>query len=405
MSVTERFLRYIAIHTASDPDSETVPSSARQKNLACLLAEELLALGLSDAHVDENGYVYAHLPARNCDNGVRLGFISHMDTAPDFCGDNVQAQIHSNYDGSDIPLGSSGRVLTKAMFPHLASLAGKTLITTDGTTLLGADDKAGIAEIMTMLEMLQQSDMPHPCLSIAFTPDEEIGASAEHFDLDTFAADFAYTVDGSAPNDIEYENFNAASAHWDINGVNVHPGSAKDTMRNACLVAMEINSLLPAMEIPACTEGYEGFFHLTDMTGDVEKAALDYIVRDHDADRFAGRLDTLRHIEKCINEKYGAGTVALTIQESYRNMAEKIRESFHLVENASAVISSLGMTPSTPPIRGGTDGSRLSFMGLPCPNLGTGGYAFHGPYEHITAEDMETCVRVITGLVTAYAKS
>ena len=404
MSVRERFLRYIAIHTASDPGSTTVPSAMREKDLAKLLVEELLELGLTDAHMDEKGYVYAHLPARNCDNGVRLGLIAHMDTAPDFCGENVCPQILENYDGSDVVLGTSGRTLSRAMFPHLPSLAGKTLITTDGTTLLGGDDKAGIAEILTVLEQLQNSDAPHPALSIGFTPDEEIGSSADHFDIAAFAADFAYTIDGGGTSSIEYENFNAASARFTVHGVNVHPGGAKNTMRNASLVAMEINAMLPAFEIPARTGGREGFFHLTNMSGDVEKAVLSYSVRDHDAARFAGRLDTLQHIAKCINEKYGAGTAELELRETYRNMGEKIREQFHLVENARAVISSLGMTPSECAIRGGTDGARLSFMGLPCPNLSTGGHAFHGPYEHITVEDMETCVRVIAGIVDAYAK-
>ena len=404
MSVRERFLRYIAIHTASDPASTTVPSAMREKDLAELLVTELLELGLTDAHMDKNGYVYAHLPARNCDNGVRLGLIAHMDTAPDFCGENVRPQILENYDGSDVVLGTSGRTLSRTMFPHLPSLAGKTLITTDGTTLLGGDDKAGIAEILTVLEQLQNSDAPHPVLSIGFTPDEEIGSSADHFDIAAFAADFAYTIDGGGTSSIEYENFNAASARFTVHGVNVHPGGAKNTMRNASLVAMEINAMLPAFEIPARTGGREGFFHLTNMSGDVEKASLSYIVRDHDAARFAGRLDTLQHIAKCINEKYGAGTAELELRETYRNMGEKIREQFHLVENARAVISSRGMTPSECAIRGGTDGARLSFMGLPCPNLSTGGHAFHGPYEHITVEDMEICVRVIAGIVDAYAK-
>ena len=270
--------------------------------------------------------------------------------------------------------------------------------------MLGADDKAGIAEILTVLEQLQAGDAPHPALSIAFTPDEEIGTSPDSFDLEAFAADFGYTIDGDSPDGIGYENFNAASAHFNVHGINVHPGGAKNTMRNASLVAMEINAMLPACEIPARTCGREGFFHLTDMAGDVEKATLDYIVRDHNAARFDERKETLRHIEKCINEKYGAGTVELTLRDSYRNMEEIIREHFHLVENARAVISSLGMTPAEYAIRGGTDGARLSFMGLPCPNLGTGGHAFHGPYEHITVEDMETAVRVIAGIVDAYAQ-
>lgn len=401
-TVSERFLRYVKIHTASDDASQTVPSTERQKKLAEMLVEELKDIGLSDARMDDKGYVYAHLAARESVSGIKLGFIAHMDTSPDFSGENVNPQIHPHFEGMALPLTDSGRTLSPAMFPHLSSLQGRTLITSDGHTLLGSDDKAGIAEILTALSALITSGKPHPAVSVAFTPDEEIGSSADHFDLEAFNADFAYTVDGGPENEIVYENFNAASAQFSIQGVNIHPGSAKDTMINASLVAFEINALLPGGDIPACTEGYEGFYHLTDMQGNVESAILSYIVRDHDAARFAGRLDTLRHIEKVINEKYGQGTVVLTLRESYRNMAEIIRNAFHLVDNASAVIKELGMEPDYSPIRGGTDGARLSFMGLPCPNLGTGGYAYHGPYEHTTVEGMEMCVQVISGIIAKY---
>jgi len=404
MTVTERFLRYIQMYTTSDSSTGTVPSTDRQKVLGRMLAEELRELGLADAFLDEKGYVYGHLPAKDCTNGGTLGLIAHVDTAPDFNGENVRPQIIENYNGEDVKLGDSGRILSRAMFPHLPKLAGKTLITTDGTTLLGGDDKAGIAEIMTVLEELQKTGRPHPALAIAFTPDEEIGTSADHFDVKTFGAPYAYTVDGGRADEIVYENFNAASADVVIHGVNIHPGSAKNTMVNACLAAMEFNAMLPAGDIPARTSGYEGFYHLCDMTGDVEEARLSYIVRDHDAAMFEARLYTLRHAADCLNEKYGEGTVELTVRESYRNMAEKVREAWHLVEKASAAIRKAGMEPSTQPIRGGTDGARLSFMGVPCPNLGTGTMACHGPYEHITAEAMEDCVRVILGIVDEYTK-
>ena len=400
MQAYERFLNYAKVYTTSDETTGTVPSTERQKVLAEMLVSEMREMGIADAHMDDHGYVYGHIPAKDCAVTLRLGFIAHMDTAPDFCGEGVKPILHKNYDGGAIAL--QGLTLSPAMFPHLPSLKGRTLITADGTTLLGSDDKAGIAEILTMCAEIM--DKPHPALSIAFTPDEEIGSSADSFDLRTFAADFAYTVDGGAENEIVYENFNAGAAVFQIHGVNIHPGSAKDTMVNAALVAMEINNALPAMETPAHTEGYEGFYHLTDMTGDVEAATLSYIIRDHSAARFASRIETLRHIEKSINEKYGAGTVVLTIREQYRNMAEVMGDHMHLVETADRVITALGMVPSHEPIRGGTDGARLSFMGLPCPNLGTGGYAFHGPYEHNTVEGMDTMVKVLSGIVSEYAK-
>ena len=400
MRACDRFLHYVKICTTSDETTGTVPSTERQKNLAGLLVSEMQKIGIADAHMDACGYVYGHIPAKDCTSGVRLGFIAHMDTAPDYCGENVHPILHENYDGGEVIL--NGLTISPAMFPHLSSLAGCTLITGDGTTLLGSDDKAGIAEILTMCESIM--DKPHPALSIAFTPDEEIGASADSFDLETFAADFAYTVDGGAENEIVYENFNASAAVFRIRGVNIHPGSAKNTMRNAALVAIEIHNALPSLETPAHTEGYEGFYHLTNMEGDVESATLSYIIRDHSAARFNSRLDTLRHIEKMMNEKYGDGTVTLTIHEQYRNMAEIMTGHMHLVETADRVIRSLGMIPSHEPIRGGTDGARLSFMGLPCPNLGTGGYAFHGPYEHNTVEGMDTMVRVLSGIVSEYAK-
>ena len=297
----------------------------------------------------------------------------------------------------------NGCVLSPEMFAHLPSLKGRTLITTDGTTLLGADDKAGIAEIMTMAEQVIREDLPHGKICIAFTPDEEIGSGAADLDLEAFGADFGYTVDGGAENEVEYENFNAAAASFEITGRSVHPGTAKGTMINAGLLAAQIAMMLPQAETPARTEGREGFFHLTGIEGDVEHAKMTYIVRDHSAARFAGRLETLRLVEKTLNEAYPAGTVKLSIREQYRNMIEKIEPEMHLIDTAKAAIRAQGMEPETPPVRGGTDGAQLSFRGLPCPNLGTGGYAFHGPYEHITAEGMDAVVEILKGIVQSYA--
>ena len=395
-AVTERFLRYAAVHTTSDENSGTTPSAPREFDLARLLADELTAIGASDVTLTETGYVYATVPATaGRVQDAAIGFIAHIDTSPDFSGEHVRPQIHPNYDGGALALGDSGLVLDPAVFSHLPELRGRTLITSDGTTLLGADDKAGVAEIMTAADLLLHTDRPHGKICVAFTPDEEIGEGAHHFDLKRFGADFAYTVDGGPENEIEYENFNAASAVFSVTGVNVHPGSAKDIMVNAALVACESNSRLPAAETPAHTEGYEGFYHLCEMHAAPERAVMKYIVRDHDANRFAARLDTCRHIEKVLGEKYGADAVRLVIREQYRNMAEKILPRFEIVERAQNAIRAVGAEPVSLPVRGGTDGAQLSFMGLPCPNLGTGGYAFHGPFEHVTAEGMETAVSVL----------
>ena len=401
MKAYERFLKYARMHTTSDEISGTHPSSSIQFTLAHHLVEELKTLGIS-AECDEYCYVYATIPAtEGCENVPAIGFIAHMDTSPDFCGENVSPRIIESYDGEDVELGE-GRVLKRSDFPHLAELKGRTLIVTDGKTLLGADDKAGIAEIMTLAATLIEKDLPHGKICIAFTPDEEIGEGADHFDVARFGADFAYTVDGDVEGGIEYENFNAAGAVFEINGFNIHPGSAKDKMINASLIAMEINSLLPADEIPSKTEGYEGFFHLTDMEGCVERATLKYIIRDHSAESFAMRCEKVRQIEKQINATYGDGTVVLTLKEQYRNMEEKIRPCFHVVETAKQAVLAAGLEPVIKPIRGGTDGARLSFEGLPCPNLGTGGYAFHGPYEHITVEGMDKAVEILLGIVRLY---
>ena len=404
MRAYERLLRYARVWTTSDPENGSCsPSAERELDLARILVEEMKSLGVGDASLDENGYVTGHIPATpGLENRTKLGFIAHMDTAPDASGKDVRPQIHEHYDGKAVALGD-GKVLDPADFPELTQMKGKTLITTDGTTLLGADDKAGIAEILTLVETLRDQKLPHGPLSIAFTPDEEIGSEAYLFDLKQFGADYAYTVDGGATSEITYENFNAAGAQFEIRGVSVHTGSAKDLMINAGLVACEINAMLPAADIPRLTEGREGFFHLESISGTVEKAEVSYLVRDHSEGHFQARLDLLRHIEKTINEKYGEGTVKLTLQQQYRNMEEKIRPCMHLVENAKKAISALGITPDSAPVRGGTDGAALSFRGLPCPNLGTGGYGFHGPFEHITAEDMDDEVKILAGIVAAYA--
>ena len=400
MRAYERLLKYVSVYTTSDPDSATVPSSMRQYDLAHQLVEELKALGLENVHVDENCVVYGWLSATpGCEDRPALGFIAHMDTAPDCSGENVKPQIIENYDGGDVLLAGSGEKLSPAAFPTLKNLAGMTLITTDGTTLLGADDKAGIAEIMTALESIISEKKPHGKLCIAFTPDEEVGAGVDHFDVEKFGAVYAYTVDGGEEGEIAYETFNACSAEVAVEGLSVHPGSAKDTMINAALVAMEFNALLPAADIPRLTEGYEGFFHLCDMSGDVEHTKLHYIVRDHDHATFEMRKKTLEHAAKTINEKYAREVIRLTIKDSYYNMAEKIAPHMELIENAKHACEKAGMKPFIEAVRGGTDGCRLSFMGLPTPNLCTGGFAFHGPYEHIAAESMDRCAKMVEYLM------
>ncbi len=402
MRAYERFLQYAVIHTRSDDASASVPSTARQFDLARLLAEQLRTLGAADAAVDGHCYVYGSLPATpGREHAPPLGFIAHMDTA-DYEAACVRPVLHPHYDGGDVPL--EGRVLSPSMFPHLRDLRGQTLITASGDTLLGADDKAGIAEIMTMLQRLQSGRLPHGRICVAFTPDEEIGRGADHFDLERFGAQYAYTVDGGAAGEIEYENFNACSAVFTFSGVDVHPGSAKGVMINALLLAMEANAMLPAAETPRHTEGYEGFYHLLQLEGDATAARMRYIVRDHNEASFLCRKRTLLHIEKTLNERWGAGSVRLELQDQYRNMAEVIRSHPHLITSAEAAARRAGLEPRTLPIRGGTDGANLSYMGLPCPNLGTGGYAFHGPFEHITAEAMDQVTDMLVFLATEEPK-
>ena len=396
MRAYERLLHYVSFGTQSDHTSETVPSTPNQKVLAAALVEEMKKFGIADAFVDDKGYVYGTIPAtKGKEDKPVIGFIAHMDTAEDASGDNIKAKV-VEYNGGDVLLNEEKQIfLSEKEYPDLKKYVGQHLMVTDGTTLLGADDKAGIAEIMTALEAVVTSKAPHGKLCIAFTPDEEIGAGVDHFDVAKFGADCAYTVDGGEEGEIAYETFNACSADVVFEGLSVHPGSSKDTMINAALVAMEFNGLLPASDIPRLTEGYEGFFHLCGMKGDVENAELHYIVRDHDRATFEARKKMMEHAAKVINEKYGRKVVTLTLKDSYYNMAEKLADHMELVENAKRACEQAGMKPFIEAVRGGTDGCRLSYMGLPTPNLCTGGFAFHGPYEHIAAESMDRCAKMV----------
>ena len=398
MRVEERLLKYVSYWTTSE--CRQIPSSERQFELGKVLEQELRDLGLEKVTLTDHCYVYGLLPAtKGYADKPAVGFISHMDTAPDFSGKDVKPQIIPDYDGNDILLKRSGAYLKVSDFPTLKTLKGRTLITTDGTTLLGADDKAGVSEIMTAVEQIIAEKIPHGDIWIGFTPDEEVGSGADLFDLDYFKARFAYTVDGDYEGEVAYENFNAASASFEINGVNVHPGEAKDIMINAALVGCEIASLLPENETPAHTEGREGFYHLTDFSGDIAHAKVNYIVRDHDKATFEKRLDTLRGIEQKMNEKYHADTVKLNIQHSYSNMLEVIEKNEYVVAIAKKAIKNVGLEPVSRPVRGGTDGARLSFMGLPCPNLGTGGYNYHGPYEFCSINSMKKGVKLLLELI------
>lgn len=401
MRVEERFLNYVSYWTTSDENGTTNPTSEREFTLAKVLEQELKDMGLEKVLLSDTCYVYALLPATTgMENKKAIGLIAHMDTAPDFSGENVKPQIIENYDGKDILLKGNNTWLKVSDFPNLENLKGERLITTDGTTLLGADDKAGIAEIMTVIEEIKNSDIPHGDIWICFTPDEEVGMGPNSFDLDYFKAEYAYTVDGAYEADIAYENFNAASADFKITGVSVHPGEAKDIMVNAALIGCEIAMKLPQNEIPAHTENREGFYHLTDMSGDVVSASLSYIIRDHDKNLFEAKLNKLRALEIEMNQKYESGTVELKITHSYENMLSVIEKNMHVVDLAKKAISSIGLEPVSLPVRGGTDGARLSFMGLPCPNLGTGGYDFHGPYEHISIDAMERVVKILKEIIS-----
>lgn len=400
-SVKERFLEYVAIDTQSQDDVEAVPSTEKQWQFAHRLAGELKNIGAADVHVGEHCYVYAAIPATDDKKRPVLGFIAHMDTATAMSGKDVRAKVIP-YQGGDVVLNEAlGIVMREAQFPELKSEIGKDLIVTDGTTLLGADDKAGIAEIMTMAEyLLSNPQIPHGEIKIAFTPDEEVGRGVDFFDVEGFAADGAYTVDGGALGELEYENFNAAGAKVKLHGTSIHPGSAKGQMKNALLIGMELESMLPQEQKPAYTEGYEGFFHLDTMEGSVEEAVMNYIIRDHDRAKFEAKKELFVRAVDFLNAKYGEGTVELILKDSYYNMKEKLADHMELVDNAKAAMEKLGIEPIVRPIRGGTDGARLSYMGLPCPNLCTGGYNCHGKFEYVSVQDMEKCVELLVELAT-----
>ena len=400
--IEERFLRYVAVDTESAEEVEQVPSTERQHDLARMLCRELQEMGFEAEH-DEHCYVYGTIPGNRPDAPV-IGFIAHMDTSPDMSGKDVKAKI-VRFTGEDILLNAEkGIVLSVKDYPSLEKYRGEDIICTDGTTLLGADDKAGVAEIMTLAQFYAENpDVPHGTIKIGFTPDEEVGNGPKYFDVKKFGADFAYTLDGGELGEIEYENFNAAAMKVQVKGLGIHPGSSKNKMVNASLIAIKFDSLLPAQQRPAFTEGYEGFFHLHSMQGEVESATLTYIIRDHDAAKFAAKKALALAAGEYLNKKYGEGTVTVEIKDSYRNMAEIIRQHYHLIDNARAAMQELGVTPVTMPIRGGTDGATLSYMGLPCPNLCTGGANFHGRFEYIPVQSMELTYEIAKGIAARYA--
>ena len=403
MNASDRLLKYVSYRTPSDETSETHPSSSCQFDLANALVEELKSLGVEDAYVDENCYVYGHIPASpGKEDRAAIGLIAHMDTVSDFCDHDVRPQIIENYDGNDIELEEGGIVIKVKDFPHLADLKGHTLITSDGTTILGADDKAGIAEIMTAVEQLDSIE--HGPLCICFSPDEEIGGGTICFRIDEFGAKYAFTVDGESAGEVQFESFNAARAKIHITGKNVHPGFCKNIMINAALVGMEFNAMLPAGERPVNTEGYEGFYHLQSFNGDVSTADMDYLLRDHDASKLEAKKATMELAAKLLNEKYGANTVDLHIDDQYQNMGEVLKNYPEVISKAKDACKDCGVNPIVIPIRGSTDGSSLSFKGLPCPNLGTGGHAFHGPYEHISIQEMDKVVNILLSLIKNFAE-
>ena len=405
MRAYERFLNYVPVWTTSDETSDTVPSADRELVLARMLVEEMKGLGIADARVDDKGYVYGHIPATpGCEDKPSLGLVAHMDTVADASGENIKPQIIENYDGKDVVLKGSGDILKVDEFPYLAELKGRTLITTDGTTLLGADDKAGIAEILTVAEEIIKEGLPHGKICIGFTPDEEIARGAKHFDVEGFGADYAYTLDVDEEGEIQFENFNASTAFITIHGVSVHTGSAKDVMVNSQTIATEIHQMLPVNERPETTEGYEGFYHLVSVQGNVTTNKMKYFIRDFDRRSFDARAQKLRDIAEEMNKKYGEGKVEVEIVESYYNMREKIEPCMQLIDYAKAAIEHAGITPIVSPVRGGTDGARLSFKGLPCPNLGTGGHAFHGVFEHITVEGMDKAVLIVKDIIRQFAE-
>lgn len=405
-ALLEKFYKYISIDTQSDPASETFPSTQKQFNLANILVEELKELGLKDAHMDENCYVMATLPS-NIDKEVPvIGFLAHIDTAPDMSGKDIKPQIVEDYDGEDILLNNEKDMYLKVSdFPELKKYVGQTIITTDGTTLLGADDKAGIAEIITAIEYLVKNPaIRHGTIKIGFTPDEEIGKGVDHFDVSKFGAHYAYTLDGGEVGELEYENFNAAYAKVKVQGRNVHPGMAKHKMINSMIVGSEFNDMLPVFDRPEFTEHYEGFFHLIKFDGTVEESTLHYIIRDHDRELFENRKKLIEDVTAFMNNKYGEGTITLELKDQYYNMREKVEPVYHIVEIAEQAMKELGIKPIIRPIRGGTDGARLSYMGLPCPNIFAGGHNFHGKYEFIPLESMEKSIQVILKIIELYAE-
>jgi len=398
----DRLTRYVKVDTQADAASESTPSTEKQWDLIHMLEEEIKALNL-EVDVDDKGYLMATLPSNTDKDVPTIGLLAHIDTSPDYHASNVNPVIVEQYNGENITLGNTDKVLSTKTFPQLEKVIGHTLMTTDGTTLLGADDKAGVVEIMeAIIYLLEHPEIKHGKIRFSFTPDEEIGRGPHHFDVERFNADFAYTLDGSLEGELQYESFNAASAVVEVNGVNVHPGSAKDVMVNANTLAMAFNDQLPSDEVPEHTEGYEGFYHLSDMSGTVEKATLQYIIRDHDKAQFERRKNHLLDIAKVLNHKYDQELITVTIKDQYYNMGEKIKPQPELVNIPEKVIESLGMTPIIEPIRGGTDGSQLSFMGLPTPNLFTGGANFHGPYEYASIDVMEKAVYTIVGIVSEF---
>ncbi|MFO7977238.1 MAG: peptidase T [Bacteroidales bacterium] len=400
----ERFLRYVNIDTQSDPESTTFPSTRKQLNLSNLLVDELKTIGLKDARLDEHGYVMATLEANTDKDIPVIGFLAHVDTSPDMNGHDIKAQILENYDGKDILLNKENDMYLKVQdFPELKKYQGQTLITTDGTTLLGADDKAGIAEIMTALEhLVNNPHIKHGTIKIGFTPDEEIGKGVDHFDVKKFGAQYGYTLDGGEVGELEFENFNAAFAKIKVQGRNVHPGMAKNKMINSIILGSEFNDMLPVFERPEFTEHYEGFFHLIKFDGTVEDTTLQYIVRDHDRKKFEDKKLLIGQVTDFMNKKYGEGTFTLEMKDQYYNMREKVEPVYHIVEIARLAMEDLGIKPNIKPIRGGTDGSRLSYMGLPCPNLFAGGHNFHGKYEFIPLESMEKATSVILKIINLY---
>lgn len=401
MNITERFLKYVSFHTTSDDSTNLTPSTPGQMFFAQYLVEELTAIGLTDITLDKNGYVMATLPTNTDKHIPTIGFIAHMDTSPDMSGKNIKPRIVEDYDGNDILLNEEKViVLETSKYPEITQYKGQDIIVTDGTTLLGADDKAGIAEIVTAMEyLITHPEIKHGKIRIAFTPDEEIGQGAHHFDVEQFGAEWAYTMDGGEIGELEFENFNAAAAKVIFNGLNVHPGYAKHKMKNSIRIAHQYISMLPRHETPEHTEGYEGFYHLMSMEGSVEKTTLNYIIRDHDRDRFERRKKEMQHLVNKINAEFGENTATVELKDQYYNMREKVEPLMHIVDLAATAMKEVGITPNIKPIRGGTDGSQLSFKGLPCPNIFAGGHNFHGRFEYVPVQSMEKATQIIVTIV------